>query len=908
MENITIYRNIAGCSLILSVVCTSSALAQVIPDRTLPDVSIVSPNCTDCIVTGGTQAGRNLFHSFEQFSIPTGGRAFFDNAATIQNIFTRITGRSPSNIDGILQTNGTANLFLLNPNGIIFGRNASLNLGGSFFATTADRIDFTDNTQFSAVNPEASSLLTISTPVGLQFGQSAGSIINRSRSRISGLNTLNAPVGLQVPVNQTLALVANGVFLENGNLTARSGQIELGSIAPNERVGVVSNGDSYDLTFDQTQRFANIRVSSRSAIDTSGENTGFQRDGGAIQIQGQNIFLTAQSSIFSNTFQGIGENLLLVATETVQFRSAAAIATSSEGNGQAGDIIIQADNAVRLRNTGSFVGSLAPRGSAGNAGDILIDTQSLSLHGGAQIEASTFGLGSGGAIQIQASTVEVIGSNQQEFVGGGRTIPVGELSSAIFSQVGTAAGAEGTTSGDLTIATDRLILRAGGVISTATFGQGSSGTLNINATESIAITGTTPAVTRNQYRSGIFTSAEPGATGNVGRLRITTDRLTVTDRGEISANNRGTGAPGTARLNVNQLTLQSGGEIRASSPRLPQGRIPNQGNGGRLIVNANDIQVTGTGTIESETFPSAIAAFSESAGDAGDLAITALSLNVLDGGEISVSGRSTGAAGNLSITADRITLDRGSITASTQSGSGAEINLDQVNFLTLQNNSLLSARAANQAQGGNITVTAPDGFVIATGNNNDIIADAFKGRGGNITIAAQSILGLTEQQSTPFNSTNDIDASSQFGAPGSVTLNQINPDPGRGAVELPTDIIDASRLIAQNCSEIGAIARTPSEFVITGRSGLPPSPTEPVNPSSPLGQWISAPDSATNSTQQDRVRSIPITSEIVEAQGWVKTAEGAIVLTVEAAIPPQASTTSLSCSPAQSEQPLAKYR
>jgi large exoprotein involved in heme utilization and adhesion len=338
------------------------------------------------------------------------------------------------------------------------------------------------------------------------------------------------------------------------------------------------------------------------------------------------------------------------------------------------------------------------------------------------------------------------------------------------------------------------------------------------------------------------------------------------------------------------VQIRGGGEIRASSL--------NSGAGGTLNISADSIQLTASGIIGTERVPSSLSALALSSGQAGSLFITTPNLNIWDGAEVSVRGESSGAAGNLSITADRITLDRGSITASTQSGSGAEINLNQVNFLTLQNNSLLSASAAKQAQGGNITVTAPEGFVIATGNDNNIIADAFEGRGGNITIAAQSILGLTER-STPTNSTNDIDASSEFGAPGSVTLNQINPDPGRGAIELPADIIDASRLISQNCSEIGAIARTPSEFVITGRSGLPPSPTEPVNLSSPLGQWITAPGSATRATQQDRVRSISVTSEIIEAQGWMKTAEGAIVLTVEAAATTEAPTARLSCNNAQ---------
>ncbi|MGL5077642.1 MAG: filamentous hemagglutinin N-terminal domain-containing protein, partial [Waterburya sp.] len=142
--------------------------AQIIPDESL-STNTEQQGENRLNINGGEREGNNLFHSFEEFSIPEGLEAVFENAPDIENIFTRITGEEASAINGILRTQGGANLFLVNPNGIIFGENAQLDVGGSFIATTADSIQFEDGTEFPATGAENEPILTVSVPIGLQF-------------------------------------------------------------------------------------------------------------------------------------------------------------------------------------------------------------------------------------------------------------------------------------------------------------------------------------------------------------------------------------------------------------------------------------------------------------------------------------------------------------------------------------------------------------------------------------------------------------------------------------------------------------------------------------------------------------------------------------------------------------------
>ena len=223
-------------------------------DGTL-STKVTSPDNLNFTITNGNQpnSGANLFHSFSQFSLPTGGSATFNLVSTpnISTIFSRVTGGSVSNIDGLIQTTNNSNLvslFLLNPNGIIFGPNAKLNIGGSFIATTANSVKFFDGIEFSAVNPTSSGLLTVSAPIGLDFGQnSKGITVQNTGHRLIDkifvpTDRSQSPVGLQINGGHTLALIGGEVNLSGGIITTNGGgHLEVGGVSDGQ-VGLKPTG------------------------------------------------------------------------------------------------------------------------------------------------------------------------------------------------------------------------------------------------------------------------------------------------------------------------------------------------------------------------------------------------------------------------------------------------------------------------------------------------------------------------------------------------------------------------------------------------------------------------------------------------------------------------------------------
>ncbi|MFN6497894.1 MAG: filamentous hemagglutinin N-terminal domain-containing protein [Nostoc sp. DedQUE01] len=789
--------------------CEGFALAQIQKDDTLGvESSIVTPKLIDGQsieqIDGGAIRSKNLFHSFDKFSVSGGTTAYFNNPIDTHNIISRVTGNSISNIDGIIKTNGTANLFLINPNGIIFGKNASLNIGGSFVASTASSLNFADATKFSATTPQSAPLLTVSAPIGLEFGATAAPIRNQSQASPKGAtNSVGQGVGLQVQSGKMLALIGGDITLEGGNLTANAGRIELGSVAPYSLVTVSSINQVWAFRYEGVENFQNIEfIKSNkffSTLDTSGESSG------NIHLQGKRV-LVGGSYIFAFNFgMEAGGHIEVNATESVELGKNAFLAT------------------------GTF--------KAGNSGTINITTKKFIAKDGAQVSIFNARSGLPGELTINASdSVELIGGFSVSMLPDGSDM----VSSGLFTETFGSQNA-----GNITINTGKLRIQGGARISTSSEGiyrfelneftpvTGKGGNLTVNASESIELIGTSPNGSRV---SGLFSRTE--GPGDGGNLTVRTGQLIIKDGAAITVNSQ-------ARKNV----IYVGGDPK-----------------------------------------------------------------------------NLGKAGDLDITANSILLDnKGKLTSNSESGQGGNISLQVRDLLLMRGRSQISTNAGGNKTGGNITINAPNGFVVAPiFGNSDITANAFSGPGGKIAIATKNIFGflprtradvekLDAQEINPNNlQTSDITAFSQQNPSlgGTVQINSPDVDPSKGLVELPANLVDASQQIAAGCGSGGTAAR--SSFTNTGRGGTLADPTQPLIADAVLADWITLNPETENRAEgienkniqvqrnieeSQKVDSVNEPSEIVEAQGWIFDANGNVVLVAEAptGMPHSSMLTAASC-------------
>ncbi len=685
---------ILGSLAIFYVSVSSCAIAQIVPDATLPVNSLVTPQGNQSTITGGTKTGVNLFHSFQEFSLPSGSSAYFNNALDIQNIITRVTGNQSSLIDGLIKANGSANLFLINPNGIIFGGNASLNLGGSFIASTASSVKFADGSTYSATNPSSPPLLTVNVPIGLQFGANPGKIVVQGSGNnltidadnfypeVTDLYLLNErPAGLEVLPGNTLALMGGEIFLDGGNLTAPNGRIILSSAGAAGESSLIPAKAGWELSdTGGGENFADIRLANAASLSTAGVG------GGSIQILGRQLSVEGGSAILSATLGGeAGGNLDIRTTDSVQLSGAS------------------------VGGLYSLIVTAAYPGSSGSAGDIKIETGSLRLLEGGLIFSSSFGAGNAGAVQVSASDLVEISGVDLEGYGG-------------YLGSGTPPISPGNA-GNLTIETRRLILADGALVTSGTGGGGAGGSLTVRARESVELRG----ADNLGAVSTLQTEARQGSTGNAGNLTVETGRLMVRDGGQISAGTAGAGNAGSLTVKARDFVEVSGTSADGLIPStLSTSVAPGaMGAGGNLTVETGRLVVRDGGLISTA---------SAGAGAAGNLTVNASDSVELSG----VGGYLDTLQSLINFTTDPSELSNGLFTTSFSAADAGKIEINTARFLA-QNGAFVITSTVASGKGGDLTVNASDSVVLDAASFLAGNRPGSTGAAGNITINTRNL-------------------------------------------------------------------------------------------------------------------------------------------------------------------------
>jgi len=954
-----------------STLFAKASLAQVKSDNTVD--TQVNQNGNVAEITGGETRGGNLFHSFQDFSVPTDNEAFFNNADNISNIFSRVTGGNISNIDGAIRVNGSASLFLINPAGIIFGNNARLDIGGSFYGSTASSILF-EEVEFSAVENLEQPILTVNAPIGLGFRDNPGDIVNRSFAQ----NSANDFVGLEVSSGNNLAFVGGNLNFEAGEATASGGNIYLGGLAEAGTVGLEENGS---VSFPQDATLANITLTNGADIDARG--TG----GGNISVDAKNLTLEAGefgssfirggiSSESTNPEAQAGNIAIDVAENIILNEGTVSNQVASIGIGNSGNIIINTGS-LELLNGGKVDASIFGTGNAGavnvtvtgdmnisgedtssfpsgitsgvnpnaegNSGGITISTTNLNLVDGGRIDSSTFGTGNAGAVDVTATgDINISGETSDDFQSGigsvvnfaaegdsgGITISTTNLNLVDGSNVaastlgtGNAGMVSVTATGDInisgedlegvpggitslvnpdaqgdaggvTISTTNLNLVDGGRVAADTFGTGNAGMVSVTATGDINISGETSG----NFSSGIGSTVNSNAEGDSGGITISTTNLNLVDGGQIAADTFGTGNAGlvnvtaTGDMNISGKTsdgFSSGitslvnldaqgdaGGITISTTNLnlvDGGRVGadtgGSGNASNIAIDANE-SIFINGSIER--FRSGISANAlNQNGNGGDVFITTRNLTIANGGTIEATNfdnirennPGTGQPGSIDITANSIELNNsGRIEAATQfvGNESGIINLRISEDITLRNNSFISAEARNEANGGNLNIDT--NFIVAfPDGDNDIIASADRGQGGNINIDAQALFGIEERPLSE--ATNDINASSEFSLDGTIAISTPGINPVQGAAQLSTNIVVPEETSQQACQADRETAAN-NGLNITGKGGILPAPELPLNS---LNVIVNGKDNSASTTP----------APVETAKGRVRPARGA---------------------------------
>ncbi|MFB2916870.1 hypothetical protein, partial [Aerosakkonema funiforme] len=625
---------------------------------------------------------------------------------------------------------------------------------------------------------------------------------------------------------QTLALVGSQIDVDSATLVNPDGRVELWAVR-NAEVAIGDRGRMELASPAETADWGTITLRQSSLIDTTGIN------GGAINIRGRGLTLQDGSVIVSATRAfGQGQEITVKTTEFVDLLGVSLL--------------------ENYRNPGIVTSVF---GNEGKAGDITIETQRLRIANGGRLQSLiSFVIGSfgtvprpitriedskTGTITVRASDVEVQGYNpfSNNLI----------LPSAITTLISNGNRNE---SGKITIEAQRVRLLDGGRISTDLLGlntgsfageivNGTSGNISIRAVESLEISGVTPS----GLTGGAISSIQRLAEGQGGNISIETGQLRLFNGGTISSELAGSGKAGNIEIRATEIAVSDpaidrlsnassgitvavarngngrGGNIRMESSSLRVfngGQITSStlGNGDagniNLLVDRIDVEGISHTFPDGRQFPSSISAASTTVANAGSVSLVANTIDVDNGGEISVSNSGGGNAGNLFVRADRIQLDRGgSLRSEVAAGDRGNITLN-TDLLQLRRGSAIATNATGTATGGNINITTE---TLAALENSDIAADAVQGQGGNIQINTQGVFLSLDS---------NITASSQLGLSGTVDISNPNLEEQHIPIVVNNNFVGEAPVIASSC--LHRRNGQQGRFVATGNGGLSETP------------------------------------------------------------------------------------
>jgi filamentous hemagglutinin family protein len=785
----------AGISL-FSLAIPHAVVGQIAPDDTLP--TQVNPSGNLWEITGGAQAGSNLFHSFLEFSIPTGNTAYFNNSLAIDNIFSRVTGGSVSNIDGLIRANGTANLFLLNPNGILFGPNARLEIGGSLTATTANHLDFTDGTQFAATPTQSTPLLTVSTPLGVQYGTrasgkiaNAGNLSVRPQENITLFGTTVTSTGQLIAPGGTVQVLGNRVgLLGNALIDVSSpsggGTVLVGGdyqgqgsvptatrtyVSPNTRINAdaTDNGSGGNVIVwsdDSTQFYGTISA-------RGGANSG---NGGFVEVSGKQV-LDFNGQVDTFAANGQPGTLLLDPTNIE------VVALGGETNNlidvdEFGDADIGTPGDTRI-NVAAI--------NAATANVILQATNNITFSTGVNIATPGVGLtaqaGNDITVTLPVGNRFETESGDIQFIAGNNIFVNTTIANLINPGDGNLlliAGAGNGATGSITIDGNLNFLTGNGNISLAARGDilitgrsqiKTGGDISFNAGGDLSVTGFSRVdSSRDLFLRAAGTilidnskvSADRVLTNAIGgNVNVEAASLRLLNGGQLTADGLGGGNGGIITIRVPEIEMDGTGisgnsQISASAVPVPLVRVNPRGNAGKIDIQTGRLTARNGAQISTVTYGS---------GNAGEITVQANEIELIGvaSGDTEATGflanpqfqtGSTGGAGKISVNTGRLLVRDGAglSVATSNNRNAGEISI-QASEIELSGNAPsylcpqgCSGIIASALEGtGNAGAIAIDTNRLLVQDDALIDVRAATGNGGNLDIRATDSMIVSDR-------------------------------------------------------------------------------------------------------------------------------------------------------------------